>query len=218
MLFSSTMRPFTRIICAGMAAAVVVVSPLRAENIKNREILGARIGGLVGTSSLERAFGKGSEMELYFIEGLSSRLGVAISLSSHNFGYSKDRQKNLQFLTTFQEIELKIYSLSAGFTGLFNLSERLYLSAETGFGLYTINAVVPAGFYEGHITKNRFGLHAGLWVNYRLTRRGLSLNLGVKTHHVFSGTGRNNIIYFYTGQESIDFQQITVGVSIFTGG
>jgi hypothetical protein len=199
------------------AVLVFCIHPsCHAQGIKGEEILGVRIGAVVSPSTLNTAFGRGTEIELHFIEGLSSWFGVTFALSSHNFGESKDEAKNLAYTgDAFLHVDLQIYSATVGCITHTPIGEHFSATAEVGGGLYTINTVIPAGFYEGNITDNQYGFYGGFGVLYRLSK-SLSLNLNGKYHYVFSGDGDEHAIYFYTGKDRTPYFQIAVGIMILT--
>ena len=196
--------------------ACAAADTLQAQGIKGRELLGVRVGGIITTGELNDKFGSGSEIEIHFIEGIGIWFGVNISLSSHNLGESKDRSKDLLCTLMNREVNLHIYSITVAFFALRSLDKRLSATAEAGFGLYTINAVIPAGIYEGNITDNQFGLYGGTGLLFRLTQ-SLSLNAVAKYHYIFSGSDRWHTVYCYTGKERVGVYQIALGITIFTG-
>ena len=213
------MRPNTSISITTAFAVLLLCTPppLHCQGIKGEEILGVRIGAVVSPGNLNAAFGRGTEIEIHFIEGIGSWFGVTFSLSSHNFGESKDKAKNLAYTgDSFLNVDLQIYSATVGFITHNSIGRRFAATAEIGGGLYTINTVIPAGFYEGNIIDNQFGFYGGLGVLYRLST-SLSLNLNGKYHYVFSGEGNKHAIYFYTGEDRTPYYQIAVGVMIRTG-
>jgi len=188
-----------------------------AETIKNREILGIRIGGIHSTSGLDVAFGSGTELEIYFYHGLTSSSAFGISLSGHDFGKSQLPEKDVEFLGINQTIDFMIYSLTGCLMSKTDLSKKLRASGEFGGGLYTSTSSIPTGaIYEGRITKNQLGLYAGCEFSWRLTKGGIHLNLGGKWHYVFSGTDYRQPIYIYTGKDYTHFFQVTLGVSFYT--
>jgi hypothetical protein len=205
------------------AAAIIIplllaslASPASAQSMKSKELLGLRLGGVVSTDDLDRYFGKGSELEIHFIEGLGSWFGIGMSLSMHNFGRSLDPEANIRFLGEDRVIKLEIYSLTVQMVTRIPVSGRFSVGTETGAGLYTINAVVPSGYWEGTITKNRFGVNAGACVLYRLTPGGLALEAALKFHHIFGGEDDDLVTYAFTGDKTTDYYQATVGVMLFT--
>lgn len=204
-------------IVAVCAVLIFCIPPVcHSQGIKGEEILGVRIGAVVSSGNLNTAFGRGTEIEIHFIEGLGSWFGVTFSLSSHNFGESKNEEKNLAYTgNAFLNVDLQIYSATVGCITHTSIGEHLAMTAEAGGGLYTINTVIPAGFYEGNITDNQYGFYGGLGVLYRLSK-SLSLNLNGKYHYVFSGEGNKHAIYFYTGKERTSYYQIAVGIMIRT--
>ncbi|MCK4237038.1 MAG: hypothetical protein KAX38_07945 [Candidatus Krumholzibacteria bacterium] len=202
-----------------MFAAVLVIAaaePTPAQGIKGRELLGIRVGGVLTTGELNSKFGSGSEMEIHFIEGLGTWFGIDIALSSHNLGKSKDRSKNREFTGLDREIELQIYSITAAFLIHGPVRNRFSATMEAGMGLYTINAVIHAGIYEGNITDNQFGLYGGTGLLFRLSR-SLYINAVAKYHYIFSGSDKWHTIYFYTGKDKTGIYQIALGIAIFTG-
>ena len=197
---------------------IVLLAPTTssAQGFKGREVLGIRLGGIVTQGGLKDEFGKGSEIELYFIEGLGSWFGVDIAFSSHNLGESLDREKNIEYLGYDREIKLNIYSATVAFVALGNIKKRLIPSLEAGGGLYSITAIIPAGFYEGHITDNQPGIYAGAALDYRITKN-LMAGASFKCHYIFSGSDDAHTTYFFTEEKRSVIYQITVGITIFTG-
>lgn len=207
---------YISIVAACAALVICMPTALHSQGIKGEEILGLRIGAVASPGNLSTAFGRGTEIELHFIEGLGSWFGVTFALSSHNFGESKDEAKNLAYTgDAFLNVDLQIYSATVGCITHTSISDRFSATAEVGGGLYTINTVIPAGFYEGNITDNQYGFYGGLGLLYHLSK-SLSLNLNGKYHYVFSGKGKEHAIYFYTGKERTPYYQIAVGVMIRT--
>lgn len=199
-------------------ALFAVSTHARAESIDGREIFGVRVGGVFSAMELDEAFGKGSELEIHFVEGLGSWYGIGVALSGHDFGKSRDREADLDFTGTTRAVDLLIYSITGAFYAQTGLSERLSGQFEAGGGLYTTTASIPAGaFLEGRITKNQPGIYTGAGLSYRITDGGLSLGMICKFHYVFSGDHYKQAIYFYTGEERAHFFQIAVGVTFFTG-
>lgn len=186
------------------------------QGIKGRELLGIRLGGIISTGGVSDAFGNGTEMEIHFIEGLNPWLGIDVSLSSHNFGESRDRDKDIEYTGLDRPVDLYIFSLTAGPVAMKHVSKKLISTFEGGFGLYTINGVIQAGIFEGTRTNNQIGFYGGIGFLYRLTK-SLSIDGMAKYHYVFSGDDLRHTIFFYTGEDRTSFIQIAVGVSIFTG-
>ena len=187
-----------------------------SQGIKSREILGFRIGEAFTAGELHDSFGNGSEIELHFIEGLGSWFGVNIAISSHSLGESGNREKNILFTGSDREVDLHIYSATIAFLALKDISKRVTPTVEAGLGFYSINAIIPVGFYEGTITDNRFGLYGGVGLFIKITN-SFSLNTNLKYHYIFSGDDNDNAVYFYTGDERTTIYQLTVGVAIYTG-
>ena len=207
------MKPAWRIAAALLVAFVVSWSgPLPAQSIKGREMLGVRVGGLATSGALEAAFGGGSEIELHFIHGITSRLGVDVSLSSHNFGPSKNREKNLEFFDR-SDVNLQIFSVTAGMILFGTVRGRYLPTFEAGPGLYSVNTILPQGFYEARKTDNHLGVYAGVGVLVRVAET-VSLNANAKYHAVFVGTESGDTVHFYTGESTARFFQIAVGVMI----
>lgn len=212
------MKMYSRIGLYLTAAFAVMYAavPAGGADIRGRELFGIRIGGVIGSSMLDSSFGKGTEIELHFVEGLGSWYGVAVAVSSHNFGDSKNRERNIAFTGLDRPVEMQIYSGTVAFLTIGSLGKKLSVTGEAGFGLYSITAIIEAGIYEGHLTDNQFGMYAGAGFLYRLTTR-LSLNASGKLHYILSGDDDRHAIYFYTGEERTRIYQITFGVMIFTG-
>jgi hypothetical protein len=203
-----------------VAAAIVVIAlasggPVEAQSIKGREILGVRLGGLQANGAFNSKFGGGSEIEIHFIHGLADWFGVDVALSSHNFGASRDQDKNLEFFDR-TDVNLQIFSLSAGMVLFRMLHGRYMPTIEAGPGFYSVNAILPAGFYEAQKTDNHLGVYAGVGLLFRLANT-VSLDANVKYHAVFVGTKPDDTVHFYTDESTIRFLQITVGVMISTG-
>lgn len=204
------------IAAASLAAFVIFLSgPLQAQNIKGREMLGVRIGGLATSGSFNREFGGGSEIELHFIHGIANRLGVDVSLSSHNFGSAKDREKNLVYFDR-TDVNLQVLSITAGMIFLKTVRGRSTATLEGGPGLYSVNTILPHGFYEAQKTDNRFGIYGGIGVLFRVADT-VSLNANAKYHAVFVGTKLEDTVHFYTGESTARFLQISVGIMIASG-
>ncbi len=195
---------------------ITVSTSSNAQGLKGRELFGIRIGGIASRGELKRIFGAGSELELYFVEGLTPWLGVNISFSSHNLGYSNDIMKNIEFLGSKMDVKLNIYSATVAMAVYGGQWHRLIPSIEAGGGLYAITAILPFGFYEGRITDNQAGLYAGTTIHYRLARK-LMLDASFKYHYIFSGGDMSHTIYFYTQEDRTTIYQFTVGVTFFTG-
>jgi opacity protein-like surface antigen len=188
----------------------------RAQGIKGRELLGLRAGAVISTGGVNTIFGNGSELEIHFIEGLNPWLGISISLSSHNFGESNDRDKNIEFTGLDRPVDLNIFSVTVAAIAVNEIGKKLASTVEGGLGLYTVNAIIQAGLFEGTRTNNQFGFYGGAGLLYRLTR-SFSFNANAKYHYVFTGDDDRHTIHFYTDEDRISFFQIAVGVTIFTG-
>jgi hypothetical protein len=202
------------------AAASIVLSNAAgagAESIKGKEIIGLRLGGIFSTMELDDAFGKGSELEVHFIEGIGSFFGIGVALSGHDFGKSQDPDKDIEFTGVTQSIDFMIYSLTACFYAQTGLGGRFVGSGEAGGGLYTSISSIPIGvFTEGKITKNQLGIYCGTGLTYRISKR-ISVNLNGKYHYLFSGSDYRQPIYAYTGRKTAHFYQIAIGVTLVTG-
>ncbi len=198
-----------------IAAMLCVESPLSAQGIRRRELLGVRVGGVIGSSPIRDAFGSGSELELHFIEGLGASWGVSLALSSHNFGASKDTLKNIEFTGLNREVKLSIFSITGAAYAMRPIGGRFTATGEAGLGLYAVTAAIPSGFYEGTRTENRFGLYGGAGMLLRLSR-AVSLNLNVKYHYIFIGSDEFEPIHFYTGRTNAQFVQVSFGILLFT--
>lgn len=204
------------IISAILFAMPCIAAGTRAQGIRGREMLGLRAGGAISTGGVNTIFGNGSELEIHFIEGLNPWLGIEISLSSHNFGESNDREKNIEFTGLDRPVDLSIFSITVAAIAVNEIGSKFASTLEGGLGLYTVNAIIQAGLYEGTRTNNQFGFYGGIGLLYRLTK-SFSFNANAKYHYVFTGDDDRHTIHFYTGEDRISFLQIAVGVAIFTG-
>jgi hypothetical protein len=202
----------------GIAAALFVASalswtgPLAAQSIKGHEMLGVRIGGLATSGSFRTEFGGGSEIELHFIHGITSWLGVDVALSSHNFGPSKDEKKNLAFFDR-KDMNLQMFSLAPGMIIFKTVHGRYTPTFEAGPGLYSVSATLPQGFYEAQKTDNHLGAYAGVGVLIRVADT-VALNANAKYHAVFVGTEPDDTVHYYTRESTIHLFQFAVGVMI----
>jgi hypothetical protein len=113
-------------------------------------------------------------------------------------------------------VNLQIFSLSAGMVLYKTLHGRYMPTIEAGPGFYSVNTVLPVGFYEAQKTDNHFGVYGGIGLLFRLANT-VSLDANAKYHAVFVGTEPEDTVHFYTGESTIHFFQITVGVMIATG-
>jgi opacity protein-like surface antigen len=211
------MKALTKLSIPAVCVLVTMLAPsAEALSIKGSELFGFRIGGVRSTGTMEDVFGSGTEMELHFTEGLGTWFGIDIALSAHNFGDSKDAQKNIDYTGLNMPVELGIYSVTAAFLAAGSLSERFALTGEAGAGLYVVNTSITAGLYEGNRNENRFGMYGGAGILFRLTK-SLHLDLNGKYHYIFSGSDRFDSIYFYTDRSRTQFLQISFGVLILVG-
>jgi len=209
------MRTAKSTIAVAAAACIIAWSfPLGAQSIKGRELLGLRVGGVIASGAFADKFGNGSEIDLHFIHGITSALGVDVSVSSHNFGESKDQDKNVEFFGR-PDVNLQVFSVTVGMIALKPVHGRVTATVEAGPGLYSINAILPLGFYEAQKTDNRLGLHGGVGVLVRIAN-SVSLNANGKYHMVFVGTGSDDTVHFFTGENQARFFQIAFGVMIST--
>jgi hypothetical protein len=191
-------------------ALALAPSPSHGQGIKGREILGLRFGAVLSSGALNDKFGDGSEIEIHFIEGLRSWLGISVALSSHNFGESRERD------TYNRPYDLQIFSVTAAVIAFAQVGRRLSPTIEGGCGLYTTNVVVQAGLYEGTITDNQFGIYGGGGLFYRITK-SLFINANAKYHYIFSGDDLQGTEYSYTSGNRTAIYQIAVGISLYTG-
>jgi len=195
---------------------VLGTGPLCAQGLKGHELLGVRIGGTIASSALHDEFGNGTELELHFIKGITPWLGADVALSSHSFGESKDPAKNIEFTGLNREVKLHLYSLAVGIVALKTIRQHITPTIEAGPGVYSVNTVLPEGFYEAQKTDNRFGLYGGIGLLIKITK-SVSLNVNAKYHHVFVGNKPEDTVRFYTGEQTARFYQVAVGVAIYTG-
>ena len=209
------MRKTVAALVSALLALGASAAPLGAQGIRGRELLGVRVGGVVGSQPLRDAFGSGSELELHFIEGLGSWWGIGLALSSHNFGASKDTLANIAYTGMNREVQFSAFSMTASFVALKPVGGRYTATGEAGLGLYSLTASIPAGFYRGTRTENRFGVYGGAGMLMRISR-GVSLNLNVKYHYVFVGDDEFEPVHFFTGETSAQFVQIAFGVLLFS--
>ena len=187
-----------------------------AQGLKGRELLGVRLGGAVSPGAVRDAFGDGSELELHFTEGLGAWFGIDVALSMHNFGRARTEITDPTSYYWNMKPEAEVYSLTVGFMAMRDISQRISLASDAGIGLYTINAVIPAGIYEGRVYRNQLGLYGGMNLYYALNSRGLSLDIGAKYHYVFSGDDPLQVLHVYTGEDRLGFFQMTLGIVFFT--
>jgi len=190
-----------------------------SEGINGKKLVGFRVGTVFNSNKLDNAFGRGSELELHFVEGLGTWYGVDISLSSHNFGDSKMPDKDIQYSNQGEILELQIYSLSAAIFTYYKLSDKISATAGSGVGLYAITLIRPIGIIEQRLTDYQPGVYGSLGLLYRLTQGGVFMNFEAKYHYISSG-GKNNIYHpllFYTGEEKTGFFQICAGITLFIG-
>ncbi len=206
----------TRPILLAVAAVVLCAGAApHAQSLRGHELLGVRAGGVISTGAFNRAFGDGSEIDIHFIHGFTPRFGLTMSLSSHNFGESLDQEKNLAFFNR-TDVNLQVFSVTAGAILAEPLGGRFGGTLEGGFGLYSANAILPFGFLEAQKTDNHFGLYTGAGLLYRIANT-VYLNANGKFHYMFIGGGLDDTVFFYTGEHQVPFYQIAIGVVIATG-
>lgn len=191
-------------------------STVSAQGLRGRELLGLRLGGTIASRPLHDAFGNGTEIEIHFIKGIAPWFGADIALSSHSFGESKDSDKNVEFTGTNREVKLHMFSLSVGMMAVMPIGKRIIPTIEAGPAVYSVNTILPEGFYEAQKTDNRFGLYGGVGCLFSISKT-VSLNVIWKYHHVFVGSSAEDTVHFYTGETSARFYQIAIGVAIYTG-
>jgi len=190
-------------------------APLDAQDLKGREVLGLRIGGLITSGSFNDEFGNGSEIELHFAYGITEWLGLEFALSSHNFGESLDEGKNLVFFDR-TDVNLQMFSVGIGMIAYRHVTGRVTSTFEGGPALYSVNAILPQGFYDLQKTDNHAGLYGGVGVLVKVAN-SVSLNLNGKYHAVFVGSASDDTFHFYTGENTARFFQIAVGIVLMTG-
>jgi hypothetical protein len=195
-----------------LAFAVSCGGSLQAQDIKGHEMLGIRVGGLATSGAFNAEFGGGSEIEIHFIHGITNGLGVDVALSSHNFGPSNNQEKNLAFFDR-TDVNLQIFSMTAGMIFLRTARGRYTPTIEAGPGFYSVNAILHAGFSEAQKTDNHFGIYGGIGVLVTVAHT-VWLNANAKYHAVFVGTEPDDTMHFYTGESTARFLQISVGVMI----
>ena len=205
-----------RIPLIALTLILLGTEPLCAQGLKGRELLGVRIGGTIASSALHDEFGNGTELELHFIKGITPWLGADVALSSHSFGESKDPAKNIEFTGLNREVKLHLYSLAVGIVALKTIRQHITPTIEAGPGVYSVNTILPEGFYEAQKTDNRLGLYGGVGLLIKITK-SVSLNVNAKYHHVFVGNKPEDTVRFYTGEQTARFYQVAVGVAIYTG-
>lgn len=199
-----------------MALVTISFSPLKAENIEGRERIGLRIGGLRTTGQLRSNFGSGTELELHFVEGIKPWLGIGGSFSSHNFGASKNPDKNIEYTGIDTPVELQIYSITLTVAAFAPWWKRITPSVEGGFGLYTISTIIEAGYFEGRRMDNQLGFYGGTGLSVKLTE-SISIDTNIKYHHIISGGTEKHPTFFYSGNDRTHIFQVTAGIILFTG-
>jgi hypothetical protein len=108
-----------------------------------------------------------------------------------------------------------MFSLTAAMILFRTVNGRYTPTFEAGPGLYSVNTILPAGFYETRFTDNHLGVYTGIGVLFRVANTVL-LNANVKYHAVFVGTEPDDTVHYYTGESTTRFLQISVGVMIST--
>lgn len=205
------------VLCMFVAAlAFAANAPLGAQGLGRREVLGVRLGGGYSPRTLKDTFGNGSVIELHFIHGLAPWCGIDVSLTSNDYGASTDVIKNIEFTGSDREVDLEIYGVTAGFLALTSIHKNFLPTIEAGPGLYSINAVLPTGFFNAQKTEFRVGFYGGVGAIYTISG-GFSINVNAKYHYIFSGGTDDNTIFFFTGHNRTQMFQFTVGVLIATG-
>lgn len=195
-------------VCTLIVLLLIAVES-RSDSIKGKELLGFRLGTVFNSGELDRAFGRGSELEVHFLEGLGDNFGINIALSSHGFGEAKIMKNN-------SISELQIYSMTAAFLYRLNVTGSYYLSAEGGPGIYAITLIKP-GFIELYRNDYQPGFYGGIAALYRLGSNNIFIELSGKYHYIFSGDSDRNIIFYYTGEKRTGFFQVCLGVILRTG-
>jgi hypothetical protein len=205
------------VLCALVAAiALAANAPLGAQGLGRREVLGVRLGGDYSPRTLKNTFGSGSVIEIHFIHGLAPWCGIDVSLASNDYGNSSDVMKNIEFTGSDREVDLQIYGVTAGFLALTSIHRNFLPTIEAGPGIYSINAVLPTGFFNAQKTEFRFGFYGAVGAIYRISG-GFSINANAKYNYIFSGNKDENTIFFFTGKNRTEMYQFTVGVLIATG-
>ncbi len=198
------------------AVALSAASPLAAQGIGKREVFGIRLGGGWSPATLKDTFGSASVIELHFMHGLAPWCAIAVALTSSDYGASNNVTKNIDFTGADREVDLEMYGVTAGFLALTSIHKKFLPTVEAGPGLYSINAVLPTGFFNAQKTEFRMGLYGGLGAIYKITG-GFSVNANAKYHYIFSGGRDDNTVFFFTGHDRTQMFQFTIGVLIATG-
>lgn len=189
---------------------------LAAQSIHGKEFFGARLGGDYSPGYIDPTFGRGSVLEVHFLYGLGPWFGVETALSSNDFGPSSDVDKNISFTGSDREIDLQIYSFTIGMLATKAVYPRLSTTIEAGPGLYSINAVLPQGYFEYQRNEFRLGLYGGVGVVTRITR-SFSIDLSGKWHYIFAGNDEWDTIPFFTGKNRAQYYEISIGILMNTG-
>jgi len=207
-----------RLVLCVLAAvfALSASAPLAAQGLGRREVLGLRLGAGYSPSTLRNTFGSGSVIEIHFMHGFAPWCGLDVSLTSSDYGGSNNPIKNIEFTGTDREVDLEMYGITAGFLALTAIHKNFLPTVEAGPGLYSINAVLPTGFFNAQKTEFRVGFYGGVGAIYKITG-GFLVNANAKYHYIFSGNKDENTIFFFTGHDRTQMFQFTIGVLIATG-
>ena len=202
------------LIVAVSVCGILCSGPIGAQGLRGHELLGLRLGGVITSGPFADNFGNGSEINLHFIHGLTNSLGIDFSLSSHNFGESKNQEKNREFFDR-NDMNLQAFSVTVGMIALRPVHGPFTATLEAGPGLYSMNAILPIGFYDAQKTDNHLGLYGGIGALMKIAD-SFFLTANGSYHTVFVGTDSDDTVHFYTGESRVEFVQITLGIMIKT--
>jgi len=179
-------------------------APAPALDEPPQERLGARAAFAGTVGDLNRHFGHGYDLTLYFTEKLIGTFYLDIRIGATYFGDLLIPEIGERFTNTqgiLSEMRLAYLTLGPQYASAISETKTVYISL--GLGIYTVSMIFDTGVRSFDLSDQHFGVSAGIGMFWRITDNwNLDFNATLqslwadqdKLYPIFTGGGRNPML------------------------
>jgi len=192
------------VLSVGFAHAQPPTQPARGPDEPPQERLGARAAFAGTIGDLNRHFGHGYDLTLYFTERLIGTFYLDVRIGSTYFGDLLIPEIGEQFTRTrgiLSEMRLAYLTLGPQYASAISETKTVY--ASLGLGIYTVSIIFDTGVQSFDLSDQHFGVSAGIGMFWRVTDNwNLDFNATLQSlwadqddlYPIFAGGGHNPML------------------------
>jgi hypothetical protein len=181
----------------------------------NRERIGLRAGYVGTTSNIGNVFGSGLDLSLHWVQRIKYPFAVDATLGAFYLGSTGREDITISiFGQRFDNVSMRVLHITVAPMIEFGLTERTYLFASLGGGLYTVSVLIDQAFSEADLSNSHFGVVASGGIIRQISGNWF-VDASFQLHKLWTDADNDDLFYRYSeGETNPVFYDITLGVML----